>query len=167
MIFNTTIISKIKNKQPKMSNKVCKICYDANRPGYNTHWMKDTSGNVLCPYLANLKCKHCGYTGHTQKYCKMPAKNIRAKPTINKDKIIEEITKKDIVNIYNILMVESDDEDLDNNHIKINVMDMPFLCQEINQVVSNDEDDYWKSEIIWGKGTRDMIGRSWADIVGA
>ena len=157
-----------------MFNKMCKICYDAKRPGFNTHWMKDSSGNVLCPYLANLKCQLCGYSGHTQKYCKMPSKKIRAEPTLNKPSIkIEKIFNSNISkkpqNIFSLLCEDSDNEYYDDEEIKnkgFKVVINNENSSPKNKLVITDE-EYFASPIIWGKGREIMIGRRWADVEGA
>ena len=102
-------------------------------------FIKDSSGNILCPYLANLKCVTCGYTGHTKKYCKMPPKTIRSKPTLiteDDDDDIQKYTKKSINNLFELLIV---DDDIEN---------------QLNE-----------EQVVWGKGITSMSGRSWADIV--
>ena len=48
----------------------CKVCYDAYQPDYQTHTLKDKSGNIICPFLLNTACLTCGSFGHTSKYCK-------------------------------------------------------------------------------------------------
>lgn len=58
----------------------CKVCYDAKRPGYDTHYLKDFKGPtpvVVCPYLLELKCNYCKNTGHTVSYCEV----LKAKKT--------------------------------------------------------------------------------------
>lgn len=52
----------------------CKVCFDAKRQEYNTHFLKDFSGPqpiVLCPYLLALKCNYCKEQGHTVSYCEV------------------------------------------------------------------------------------------------
>ena len=52
----------------------CKVCFDAKRDDYNTHFLKDFSGPkpiVLCPYLLTLKCNYCKEQGHTVSYCEI------------------------------------------------------------------------------------------------
>jgi hypothetical protein len=67
-----------KNTNTKNNNKnhektfFCKVCYDAKRSDYNTHFLKDFTGPspvVTCPYLLALKCNYCKMTGHTVSYC--------------------------------------------------------------------------------------------------
>ena len=48
----------------------CKICFDANNEGYNTHNLRDkTTGKLTCKYLASLDCAYCGVKGHTPTHC--------------------------------------------------------------------------------------------------
>lgn len=52
----------------------CKVCFDAKRKDYNTHFLKDFSGPqpvVLCPYLLALQCNYCKEQGHTVSYCEV------------------------------------------------------------------------------------------------
>lgn len=52
----------------------CKVCYDAKRSGYDTHYLKDFKGPVpvvVCPYLLELKCNYCKNSGHTVSYCEI------------------------------------------------------------------------------------------------
>lgn len=52
----------------------CKVCYDAKRSDYNTHYLKDFKGPspvVVCPYLLALKCNYCKNSGHTVSYCEV------------------------------------------------------------------------------------------------
>lgn len=70
-----------RNTNNKSNNTVqpfCKMCFDAKRDDYNTHFLKDFSGPkpvVLCPYLLALKCNYCKEQGHTVSYCEMLKKN--------------------------------------------------------------------------------------------
>jgi hypothetical protein len=62
------------NTKIQLSEKkpFCKMCFDAKRPGYDTHYLKDFSGpspKVVCPYLLSLQCNYCKQEGHTISYC--------------------------------------------------------------------------------------------------
>ena len=47
----------------------CPVCFAAKKENYDTHWVRDKKGKVICPTLLNQKCHHCGEKGHTPKYC--------------------------------------------------------------------------------------------------
>lgn len=67
--------NNINNKtNAKTQQPFCKVCFDAKRNDYNTHFLKDFSGPepiVLCPYLLALKCNYCKEQGHTVSYCEI------------------------------------------------------------------------------------------------
>ena len=46
----------------------CSFCKNANKP-YNTHFVKDTNGVIICPTLLALSCSYCKKQGHTIKHC--------------------------------------------------------------------------------------------------
>jgi protein nanos 1 len=50
----------------------CKVCRDAGKSEqeYSSHWVRDKNGRVTCPTLLSQKCRNCGKSGHTIKYCK-------------------------------------------------------------------------------------------------
>jgi len=55
-------------------SKYCKICYDAGKPDYLTHNIREWSEHkkckvIVCNYLKNLECSNCGKKGHTSRYC--------------------------------------------------------------------------------------------------
>lgn len=51
----------------------CKVCQDSGKSEniYNSHYVKDRSGNVTCPTLLAQECRYCFKKGHTTKYCKV------------------------------------------------------------------------------------------------
>jgi Nanos RNA binding domain len=55
----------------------CKVCHDAGKPSsiYNSHYVKDTTGKVVCPTLNAVECRYCYKKGHTVKYCNVLKKN--------------------------------------------------------------------------------------------
>ena len=64
----------------------CKICYDAKRPGYDTHFIRSSPGPdgvVVCPYLLSLNCVFCGQSGHTISYCTLKSQenSIKSRET--------------------------------------------------------------------------------------
>lgn len=67
MSYKMTTKIQLSEKKP-----FCKMCFDAKRPGYDTHYLKDFSGHepkVVCPYLLSLQCNYCKQDGHTISYC--------------------------------------------------------------------------------------------------
>lgn len=60
----------------------CKLCFDVNNTGYNTHNVRDSENNITCPYLQSINCRNCGVAGHTASYCRSPKKNNQSN-TIN------------------------------------------------------------------------------------
>lgn len=73
-------VSSVNNNKRNTSDKrqapqpFCKVCFDAKRPDYNTHFLKDFTGPqpvVLCPYLLALTCNYCKEQGHTVSYCEI------------------------------------------------------------------------------------------------
>lgn len=72
MSFKTTNTKTTANNKKQEKTFFCKVCYDAKRSDYNTHFLKDFTGPspvVTCPYLLALKCNYCKMTGHTVSYC--------------------------------------------------------------------------------------------------
>ena len=64
----------------------CKICYDAKRPGYDTHFIRSSTrpdAVVVCPYLLSLNCVFCGESGHTISYCTLKSQenSIKSRET--------------------------------------------------------------------------------------
>ena len=48
----------------------CKVCHDAGRSDYDTHYLRDRpGGEVVCKFLLSLECRYCGGAGHTPNYC--------------------------------------------------------------------------------------------------
>lgn len=119
----------------------CKVCFDSCNPNYTGHNVKDGAGNVICPILLNTKCLNCGFFGHTTKYCKTA---YVAKVSIDKSRTF--------VSFKNIDAVAKPIKSLNT---------FAVLCHD-------DEEDYSFSEyclddIVWGKGTKQLIGVNWAD----
>ena len=129
------------------------MCFDARQVGFDTHNVKDRSGNVICPVLLNTKCHLCQCYGHTPKYCKNKLVNIPQTDYLNKDVCLSvegggrgvgigdtSFQTTYVFNSCAVLQKEQDDE-----------------------VGLVDEFD----EYIWGVGFRSMIGKNWADVCGA
>jgi len=72
MSYKASTNNTKKNVAKSEQKHFCKMCYDAKRSGYDTHYLKDFSGPtpvVTCPYLLELKCNYCKNSGHTISYC--------------------------------------------------------------------------------------------------
>lgn len=81
---------------------LCKVCRDAGKSEaeYQSHWVRSKSGKVVCPTLLSQRCRSCGKSGHTVKYCKtvmvVPTKLVTEKKepkhkVQNKYAVLEEI----------------------------------------------------------------------------
>ena len=128
----------------------CKICSDSGKIGFNTHNVRDRTGNVVCPVLLSTICRNCGLAGHTVKYCtSMYQKQVKKVACVSfddqvKPPVITNAKSKSKLNIYNYL-------------------DQCDECDECDEC-----DDYFMNydldNIIWGVGQKDMIGVLWADV---
>lgn len=68
MSYKATMSKKVQVNEKKF----CKMCFDAKREGYDTHYLKDFTGpevKIVCPYLLALQCNYCKEQGHTISYC--------------------------------------------------------------------------------------------------
>ena len=130
----------------------CKICFDASNPNYNGHNVKDSAGNIICPLLLNTKCLNCGYFGHTTKYCK---NTYVAKVAIDKSrKFVSfkniDASAKPIKSLNTFALLCDDDEDDEDDEDELD-----YSLHE-----------YCLQDIVWGKGTKQLIGINWADYCG-
>jgi len=71
---------KVKNAPRKRISikPFCKVCFDAGKDGYDTHFVRETpapTSKVVCPTLLSMKCNYCKATGHTISHCPVLAKN--------------------------------------------------------------------------------------------
>ena len=61
------------NRNSANETKFCAVCHAAERPGYDTHFVRadkfDRLSAITCPYLMSIQCRNCGGTGHTASYC--------------------------------------------------------------------------------------------------
>lgn len=55
----------------RVATPICKVCIDAGKPEniFTSHFTKNRDGKVCCPTLLSQKCRRCGNSGHTVKYC--------------------------------------------------------------------------------------------------
>lgn len=124
----------------------CKICSDSGKIGFNTHNVRNRTGNVVCPVLLSTICRNCGLAGHTIKYCTSNNNHVKKLPCVSfddqvKPPVIMNAKSKSNLNIYNYL--DECDE-----------------CDECDDYFMN----YDLDNIIWGVGQKDMIGVLWADV---
>lgn len=120
----------------------CKVCFDSHNSNYNGHNVRDSAGNTICPVLLNTKCLNCHYFGHTSKYCKI---GYVAKVSIDKPPAF--------VSFKNI--------DANAKPIK-SLNTFAVLCDDYSDDCETC-DDYCLADIVWGKGTKPLIGIIWAD----
>lgn len=129
----------------------CKMCFDSNRLGFDDHNVKDASGNITCIYLRDMKCYTCGLLGHTPKYCKSnSAKKVnlakKVKKAVENSGVGAEVgSSLEINNIFNKFAALCDEQDLHTDD----------ECEE---------DLPLKDEIVWGKGFKSMMGKSWVEL---
>ena len=124
----------------------CKVCFDASSI-FDTHNVKDSAGNVICPLLLNTKCRRCGYFGHTTKYCKsVETKKVDSSNTVRFD--------------YNVKMTMA-------NGGKTLLTNKNMFCMLLEDYEKSDEDSVglFDDEIIWGVGLKSLLGKRWADVV--
>ena len=75
------------------STKFCKMCFNAGRPGYDTHFVRkykdDPNSEVTCPFLLSLSCLNCGDYGHTASYCKFrrSSEQREPEPTVQEQRV--------------------------------------------------------------------------------
>ena len=127
----------------------CKMCFDLGRPDFDKHNVRDSARNTTCPYLLNIKCRNCGYFGHSASYCKMllNINPVLQKPAPKHIYIVKPSTKPK--NAFQLLCMEGDDDE--------------EVKKEEEEDVEHDElPDL--SNIQWGKG---FMKNSWADEVEA
>jgi hypothetical protein len=99
-----------------MSNKFCKMCFDAGKVDYAAHFLRDRKGVVTCPTLKGIKCRFCSGIGHTPKYCPVlkskTEKEIRSQQfqkAKEEEVVKKEVAKKDApANMFD--MLNDDDE---------------------------------------------------------
>lgn len=125
----------------------CKVCFDASSI-FDTHNVKDSAGNVICPLLLNTKCRTCGYFGHTTKYCKIVAiKNVVSSKKVGFDSNV----KMTIANGGKTSLINKN---------------MFSMLLENDEKSHGDNVDLFHDEIIWGLGLKSLQGKRWADVVG-
>tara|TARA_Y100001935_G_scaffold252920_1_gene257866 strand:+ start:3525 stop:3917 length:393 start_codon:yes stop_codon:yes gene_type:complete len=126
----------------------CKICFDNNFDIYDTHNLKNNTGQIVCPTLLNYKCPLCFQFGHTIRFCnKNKNKNKNKNTDTNKNNYTTNNSIDVIPSKYSSLSIEDSDSIVDNpNH---------NLCHtDISHFGS----------YTFGIGFHNMIGLKWSDI---
>ncbi len=121
----------------------CKVCFDSCNPNYDGHNVRDSAGNTICPVLLNTKCLNCGYFGHTTKYCK---NTYVAKVSIDKPRAFVSFKTIDTY----VKPIKS-------------LNTFAVLCDDDEEEYYSSCDEYCLDDIVWGKGTKQLIGVNWAD----
>ncbi len=73
-------IEKLKLFSKKLGEKgnffICNFCKNNGEDVsiYTSHNLRETTGKMLCPVLANYKCPKCNTFGHTVTYCQKKLK---------------------------------------------------------------------------------------------
>lgn len=130
----------------------CKICFDSNNVSFNTHNVRDSASNVICPVLLNNKCKNCGYYGHTFKYCTY--KSITQELSSSNALAIKSVKFESDVKNYRILQKK----------IPFSFSLLAYECENDNvEEFDGIDQEFCVSDIVWGVGHCDMIGVLWAD----
>ena len=119
--FNSSNSSNSSNKSTKKTGKFCKVCFDSGKDEsiYTSHFVKSAPslGVIVCPTLKATECRYCKKSGHTVKFCKAlqekekmnkKRKEMPTKTPVKKEKIVEKVR-----NPFEVLIMDSDDEDED------------------------------------------------------
>ena len=123
-LFNMSVrsnSSNSSNKSTKKTGKFCKVCFDSGKDEsiYTSHFVKSAPslGVIVCPTLKATECRYCKKSGHTVKFCKAlqekekmnkKRKEMPTKTPVKKEKVVEKVR-----NPFEVLIMDSDDEDED------------------------------------------------------
>lgn len=135
MSYKMSTRNNTTTKQP-----FCKVCFDANRENYNTHFLKDFSGPrpvVLCPYLLSLKCNYCKEQGHTVSYCDI----LKAK---NSSELTQSRKESSSQNGKFFILRVSKDNVTTITHAPMKTVSQKKSVSMTNQFALLEEDDEWE-----------------------
>ena len=151
----------------------CKICFDNNSQNFNTHNVKNSHGETICPTLLNYKCPLCFQYGHTPKYCNKKNYDILSDKKYddkkyddkkyddkkNNDKNLQIITSKfSCLTIYDSDHDSDHDSEYDSEHDS----DKYDTDNPHDHICHNDINHYGSFK--YGIGFDNMIGLKWSDI---
>jgi hypothetical protein len=114
----STMSRRVAPKKTSVATCFCKVCKDAGEveSKYTSHNVKDRNGKVCCPVLLATHCTNCGNLGHFKSYCttvsffeKLKRKAANASKTVTDARSTENKVAA-VVNVYDDLMLSSDDE---------------------------------------------------------
>jgi|TARA_B110000261_G_scaffold163549_3_gene209894 hypothetical protein len=129
------------------------------KSNYDTHRMKDSSGNTTCPVLLNTKCLNCNYYGHTAKYCTITGEmlQIMVSRTLPTRCVIVDVDAGVDADVGVFDNTNDLETGLCGEYIK------PLNMSEVEDV--SDLGVFHLKNIIWGVGSISMIGKKWVDAI--
>lgn len=120
-------------REQETEKMFCKVCKDAGKceKEYTNHFVKNKTGNVICPTLLNQECRYCKGKGHTVKFCSTLKKKLKdernddryEKYQLKKAKLEQENAKPKMTLSSNQFAAafESDSEDETNEQVDIDL----------------------------------------------
>ena len=147
-------------KNVNVKKPYCKVCHDAGKPesDYTSHWVKDFTGNTICPTLLNTECRYCYKLGHTAKFCDVLAKNkknqeraerrqsgsLRGRNALGsyRDQPNPSVVQKKASEGKNLFAALCDDVDSEEEEVSNAIGEYPSLCQQVKKVDSVVKSDW-------------------------
>ena len=127
-------MSRINNKKNSTPVKAfCKVCHDAGKSEseYTSHFVKSTTGIVICPTLLEQKCRFCGLMGHTVKFCTVLAQRKKneekLQPQMNKKPEPPIVKKKIMSNAFSALDDDPNDTVVEAKKEEYPALNLPAL----------------------------------------
>lgn len=100
-----------------MATPFCAHCNNLKLP--TNHWLRDKSGQLLCPILQKTECRYCFKMGHTVSRC--PSKTTAEQHTVEKHKVERAkpaVTQPKVTNRFAALDESDDEEERKSKRIK-------------------------------------------------
>ena len=139
----------------------CNFCFNMRKSNYDTHRMKDSSGNTTCSVLLNTKCLNCNYYGHTAKYCTITDEMLQI--------MVSRTLSTRCVEVDTCVDVDAgmDVDVFDNTHdLETGLYGEYIKPLNMDEVeVVSDLGAFQLKNIIWGVGSISMIGKRWSDMI--